>query len=89
MSVLGEIFNQMNLTYEQIQNLIKKLLSNSTNVMSILQQFDISQEIKEKITEIIKSQPLALMEVAKEYGIKKEGIINKTFDFIKEKVMHK
>ena len=89
MSVLGEIFSQMNLSQEQIQNLVKKLMGNSRNVMVILQEFNIPQEITSKITEIIKSQPLALMEVAKEYGIRKEGIAGKAFDFIKEKVMHK
>ena len=87
MSVLGEIFNQMNLPYEQIQELIKRLVGDSSNVMSILQQFNIAQEITEKITEIIKSEPLALMEVAKEYGISKEGIVDKALDFVKEKVM--
>ena len=64
-------------------------MGNSGNIMSVLQEFNIPQKITNKITEIIKSQPLALMEVAKEYGIKKEGIAGKAFDFIKEKVMHK
>ena len=89
MSVLGEIFNQLNLPQEQIINLIKQLMGNSSNVMTILQEFKIPQEIMSKISEIIRSQPLALMEVAKEYGIKKEGIAGRAFDFIREKVMHK
>ena len=89
MSVLGEIFNQLNLPKEQMHNLVKKLMGNSRNVMSILQESNIPQEISNKIAEVIKSHPLALMELAKEYGIKKEGIAGKAFDFIKEKVMHK